>query len=122
MGVPVPCVAFLLEVHIGRRKPVIFMFQEVKGMSEQAILGSATLMANGQVTIPKAVLEVLGVECGNYVAFIVEGGTVRIVNAAVYALQKFQEEMAGEAERTGLTSDADVAALVEELRQENQNT
>ena len=35
---------------------------------------------------------------------IVEENTVRVVNSAVYAMQVLQEEMAGEAERTGLTS------------------
>ncbi|MCI8553609.1 MAG: AbrB/MazE/SpoVT family DNA-binding domain-containing protein, partial [Clostridiales bacterium] len=47
--------------------------------------------------------------------------TVRIVNSAVYAMQMLQGEMAGEAERAGLTSDDEVMALVNELRNEDQN-
>lgn len=43
-------------------------------------------MAKGQVTIPKDVREVLGVTCGDRISFIVERGTVRIVNSAVYAM------------------------------------
>ena len=58
----------------------------------------------------------LGVASGDQVSFIVEGNTVRLVNSAVYAMQVFQNEMAGEAERTGLTSDEDVMALVKEIR------
>lgn len=58
---------------------------------------------------------------GDCISFIVEGNTVRIVNSAVYAMQVLQNEMAGEAERTGLTSDDDVMALVKELRNEDDN-
>lgn len=46
---------------------------------------------------------------------------MRIVNSAVYAMQVLQNEMAGEAERTGLTSDDDVMTLVKELRNEDDN-
>ena len=45
-----------------------------------------------------------------------EGNTVRIVNSAVYAMQVLQQEMAGEAERAGLTSEDTVVALVKEAR------
>ena len=69
---------------------------------------------------PKDVREVLGVSNGDRVTFIVEGNTVRIVNSAVYAMQVLQQEMAGEAERTGLTSEDDVMALVGELRNEDK--
>ena len=78
-------------------------------------------MAKGQVTIPKDIREVLGVASGDRITFIVEGNTVRIVNSAVYAMQVLQKEMAGEAERSGLTSDDDVMALGEELRNEDEN-
>jgi hypothetical protein len=36
-------------------------------------------------------------------------------------MQVLQKEMAGEAERSGLTSDDDVMAFVEELRNEDEN-
>ncbi len=77
---------------------------------------SAKVMAKGQITIPKDVREVLGVESGDRVTFIVESGSVRLVNSAVYAMQMLRLEMAGEAERSGLDSDEAVAALVKELR------
>ena len=76
---------------------------------------SAKVMAKGQITIPKDVREVLGVESGDRVTFIVESGSVRLVNSAVYAMQMLRLEMAGEAERAGLDSDEAVAALVKEL-------
>lgn len=77
---------------------------------------STKVMAKGQITIPKDVREVLGVESGDRVTFIVESGSVRLVNSAVYAMQMLRLEMAGEAERAGLDSDEAVAALVKELR------
>ena len=77
---------------------------------------SAKVMAKGQITIPKDVREVLGVESGDRVTFIVESGSVRLVNSAVYAMQMLRLEMAGEAERAALNSDEAVAALVKELR------
>ena len=83
----------------------------------RTFVDNAKVMAKGQVTIPKDVREALGVSCGDRVSFIVEGNTVRIVNSAVYAMQVLQSEMAGEAERAGLTSDDDIMALVKELRE-----
>ena len=90
-------------------------------MLANTFVDNAKVMAKGQITIPKDVREVLGVTSGDRVTFIVEDNTVRIVNSAVYAMQVLQNEMAGEAERTGLTSDADVMALVKELRNEDEN-
>ena len=58
---------------------------------------------------------------GSRISFIVEGGTVRIVNSAVYAMQMFQGEMVNEAKRAGLTSDDDVMTLVKELRNKDEN-
>ena len=43
-----------------------------------------------------------------------------MVNSAVYAMQMLQQEMAGEAQRTVLTSEDDVMALVKELRSEDE--
>ncbi len=70
--------------------------------------------------IPKDVRDVLGVTSGDRVTFVVEGNTVHIVNSAVYAMQVLQREMVAEAERTGLTSEDDVMALVKELRNEDE--
>lgn len=85
-------------------------------MQTNAFVDNAKVMAKGQITIPKDVREILGVSSGDRVSFVVEGNTVRLVNSAVYAMQVLQSEMRGEAERTGLTSDEDVMALVKELR------
>ena len=90
-------------------------------MLANTFVDNAKVMAKGQVTIPKDIREVLGVASGDRITFIVEGNTVRIVNSAVYAMQVLQKEMAGEAERSGLTSDDDVMEFVKELRNEDEN-
>ncbi len=89
-------------------------------MRANAFVDNAKVMAKGQITIPKDIREVLGVSSGDRVSFVVEGNTVRLVNSAVYAMQVLQSEMRGEAERTGLTSDEDVMALVREMRNEDE--
>lgn len=89
-------------------------------MAMQIFVDSAKVMAKGQVTIPKDVREVLGVSNGDKVTFIVEGETVRVVNAAVYAMQMLQLRMMGEAEKAGITSEEDVLALVRSIRSESE--
>ncbi len=83
-------------------------------------IDNAKVMAKGQVTIPKDVRKVLGLDSGSRVTFIVEQGVVRMVNSAVYAMQMMQNEMQGEAERSGLTSDEAVNNLVKEIRSEGE--
>lgn len=56
-------------------------------------------------SIPKDIRQILGIESGDRVTFIVENGTVRIVNSAVYAMQVFQKHMKGEAENKGLENE-----------------
>lgn len=83
-------------------------------------IDNAKVMAKGQVTIPKDVREVLGVSSGSRVTFVVEKGTVRMVNSAVYAMQMLQNEMAGEASKSGLDTEEDVNKLVKEIRAEGE--
>ena len=90
-------------------------------MADKTFVNDARVMAKGQVTIPKNVRAVLGVESGDRVTFIVEGNNVRVVNSAVYALMRFQEQMGGEGEKTGLFSEDDVANWITQSRRE-ENT
>lgn len=83
-------------------------------------IDNAKVMAKGQVTIPKDVRTVLGLDNGSRVTFIVEKGTVRLVNSAVYAMQLIQNEMAGEAEKAGLDSEEEINAFVKEVRNEGE--
>jgi len=90
-------------------------------MADKTFVNDARVMAKGQVTIPKNVRAVLGVESGDRVTFIVEGNNVRVVNSAVYALMRFQEQMGGEGEKAGLFSEDDVANWITQSRRE-ENT
>ena len=86
--------------------------------SPDTFIDNAKVMAKGQVTIPKDVRNVLGLDNGSRVTFVVEKGSVRMVNSAVYAMQMLRDEMVGEAEKSGLTSEAIINALVKEVRDE----
>lgn len=88
-------------------------------MANTAFVNDARVMAKGQVTIPKNVRTVLGVESGDRVTFIVEGKNVRVVNSAVYALMRFQDQMGGEGEKAGLLSEEDVANWITQSRRED---
>ena len=84
----------------------------------QVFVDNAKVMSKGQVTIPKSVRDVLGVSNGDHLSFVVEGNNVRVINSAVYAMQILQAEMAGEAERAGLSSEEDVVKLIKDIRAE----
>jgi len=73
-------------------------------------------MSKGQVTIPKEVRKVLGISSGDRVTFIVEGQNVRVVNAAVYAMQILGDQMKGEGEKVGIGSEEDVMQLIKAIR------
>ena len=75
-------------------------------------------MSKGQVTIPKNIRQALGINIGDRVTFIVEDGTVTVMNSAIYALKKFQEQMKGEAETAGFMSENDIAEWITAARRE----
>lgn len=77
-------------------------------------IDNAKVMAKGQVTIPKDVRSILGVSSGSRVTFIVENGSVRLVNAAVYAMQLMRKEMTSEPK----PSEEAVTSLVKDMRRE----
>lgn len=85
-------------------------------MAPKTFVNDARVMTKGQVTIPKNVREALGVESGDRVTFIVEGNTIRIVNSAVYAIMRLQNQMQGEAEKAGFLSEDDVANWITQSR------
>ncbi len=87
-------------------------------MAEAVFVNDARVMSKGQVTIPKKVRAALGIDTGDRVTFIVEGGNVRVVNSAIYALQRFQEQMKGEAAKASLFSEDDVAEWITNSRRE----
>lgn len=89
-------------------------------MIASTFIDNAKVMSKGQITIPKDIREILGISCGDRVTFVVENGTVRLINSAVYAMQMLQAQMTGEAENAGLTSDDAVMDLVKEVRAESE--
>jgi len=87
-------------------------------MAEAVFVNDARVMSKGQVTIPKKVRAALGIDTGDRVTFIVDGGNVRVVNSTIYALQRFQEQMKGEAAKAGLFSEDDVTEWITNSRRE----
>ena len=87
-------------------------------MPEATIVNDARVMSKGQVTIPKNIRSILGINTGDRVTFVVENGTVRVVNSAIYALQRLQRQMKGAGEAAGLMTDEDVAAWITASRRE----
>ncbi|MBQ7642860.1 MAG: AbrB/MazE/SpoVT family DNA-binding domain-containing protein [Clostridia bacterium] len=75
---------------------------------------NAKVMAKGQVTIPKDIRTLLGVSEGDRVSFVVENGVVKIVNAAVFAMQMLQKQMQAEEN----LSENEVMELVKDVRRE----
>ena len=90
-------------------------------MAEAIFVNDARVMSKGQVTIPKNVRAALGVETGDRVTFIVDGTNVRVVNSAVYAMMRFQEQMKGEAKKIGMLTEDDVAAWITQSRREEND-
>ena len=87
-------------------------------MAESIFVNDARVMSKGQVTIPKNVRTALGIEPGDRVTFIVDGANVRVVNSAVYAMMRFQEQMKGQAKQVGMLTEEDVAAWITQSRRE----
>ena len=90
-------------------------------MDATAFVNDARVMSKGQVTIPKNVRAALGIDTGDRVTFIVDGNSVRVVNSAVYALMRFQEQMKGEAGKAGILSEEDVAEWITSSRREDNS-
>ena len=77
----------------------------------------AKLSANGQITVPIEVREILKLKSGDKILFIQnENGEIVIHNASSQALIKAQKAFEGEAEKVGIYSDEDVQKLVDEIR------
>ena len=87
-------------------------------MSENILINDARVMSKGQVKIPKNIRAALGVSVGDRVTFVVENGSVRMINSAVYAMRKFQDQMKDQAAQAGFESEDDVAEWITQSRRE----
>lgn len=89
-------------------------------MVNNTFIDNAKVMSRGQVTIPKDIRDILGVSFGDRVTFVVENGSVRIINSAIYAMERLQKQMEGEALKAGLNSEESVVDLVREVRADGE--
>lgn len=76
----------------------------------------AKVTTKGQVTIPKAIREILDLKEGSKIIFIQKGNDIIIKNSAMLALEKIQNAFEGEAERLGLEDEEDVVEMIKEFR------
>ena len=89
-------------------------------MVNNTFIDNAKVMSKGQITIPKDIRDILGVSFGDRVTFVVENGSVRIINSAIYAMERLQKQMEGEAMKAGLNSEESGVDLVIEVRAEGE--
>jgi AbrB family looped-hinge helix DNA binding protein len=78
----------------------------------------AKITTKGQVTIPVEIRRQMTLNPGDKLLFVEEDGRWYLENAAHVAIRRAQEAFSGEAERLGLRDEADVVALVKEVRRE----
>lgn len=82
------------------------------------LFNTAKVMSKGQITLPVDIRKSMGLSTGDRVALIYEGNRVIMMNPAVYAMETLQKEMDGEWEKAGIKSEADLDALMREIRAE----
>ncbi len=78
----------------------------------------AKVTSKGQVTIPVAIRNLLGIREGDKLLFVEDGKKVVLMNASTSALLKAQEEFEGVAQELGVQNEEDVVKLVKEIRAE----
>lgn len=81
----------------------------------------AKVTTKGQITIPKAIRELLDLKEGSKIIFIQKGKDVIIKNSSMLALEKIQDAFEGEAERLGLKTEEDVVKMIKKSRKERKN-
>lgn len=76
----------------------------------------AKVTSNGQITIPSAIRNRLNIKDGDKVLFMESNEGVLLFNSSTIALKQFQKDMAGEARKSGLLTEDDVALLCRDVR------
>ena len=77
---------------------------------------TARVSNSGNINIPLAVRKILRIKEGDKVVFVENEGNIMLLNSNRLAFEEFQENMAGEAERIGWTTDEDVVKYCTEVR------
>ena len=80
----------------------------------------AKVTTKGQITIPKAIRELLKLKNGSKVLFIQKNDEIIIQNSSMVALERIQDAFDGEANRLGLKNDDDVVNFVKQARKERK--
>lgn len=80
----------------------------------------AKVTTKGQVTIPKAIRDLLNLKEGSKIIFIQKGNDIVIKNSAMLSLEKIQDAFDGEAERLGLETEEDVVEMIKEFRKKRK--
>ena len=80
----------------------------------------AKVTTKGQVTIPKAIRDLLNLKEGSKIIFIQKGNDIVIKNSAMLSLEKLQDAFDGEAERLGLETEEDVVEMIKEFRKKRK--
>jgi antitoxin PrlF len=78
----------------------------------------ARVTTKGQVTIPIAIRKLMNIKEGDKIVFFEENGRIFVENAALLAFNRIQEEMKGEAEKAGFSSEEELQTFANEIRQE----
>ena len=78
----------------------------------------AKVTSKGQITIPIAIRNALGIREGDKILFMEEGDRVILTNASTNALLKAQEAFQGVAEELDIKNEQDIIKLVKEIRAE----
>lgn len=77
----------------------------------------AKISANGQITVPVEIRRLLGLKSGDKILFFQkQDGEIVVSNASSQAIRKAQIAFSGAAEEMGITTEADIQSLVDELR------
>ena len=80
----------------------------------------AKVTTKGQITIPKAIRELLKLKDGSKVLFIQKNDEIIIQNSSMVALERIQDAFDGEANRLGLKNDDDVVNFIKKARKERK--
>ena len=80
---------------------------------------SSKMTSKGQITLPKAIREHLGLKTGDTVTFVEIDGLIYLAHNFESAIRIMQKAMEGEAEKAGLHTEEDVVKLVKEIRSKN---
>lgn len=82
------------------------------------VFNTAKVMSKGQITLPLDIRKNMKLSTGDRVALIYENNRVIMMNPAIYAMDMLQREMAGEADKMGLSTEEDINSLCREIRAE----